>query len=87
MSMWLDRDLVLRRPLSAGLNELIRRRVLRSTTWGEWTDSEETERRGRFPSMSPPRSDGFPFSMRFGDREREGERFVEMVDTESESEK
>jgi hypothetical protein len=84
--MRLDRDLVLRRPLSAGLNELIRLRVLRSVLSGELSDAEDTERLARFRSPpSPPRSDDFSCSMRLGDRDRDrdGERLVEMVDTES----
>lgn len=65
--MRLDLDLVLRRPLSAGLKELIRLRVLRSVLFAEPSEPsevEDTERLARFLRPSPPRSIRFPSSMR-----------------------
>lgn len=89
--MRLDLDLLLRRPLASGLNELIRRLVFLSDVrfisreLSDLYESEDTERLLRFPSLSPSRSDAAPFcSIRLGDRDLEGDRFVEMVDTESE---
>jgi hypothetical protein len=61
--------------------------VLRSNLSGELSDADDTERLVRFFSPFPPRIDGFPSSMRLTDRERdrerEGERLLEMVETES----
>lgn len=69
----------LRRPRCSGLNELMRRLVLRSGPLRrestEARDSMDTERLLRFPRVS--------FLWRRGGGERERERFVEMVDTES----
>lgn len=71
------------RPRCSGLNSLTRLRVLRSRAlWWLWRDSTEdresmlTERLLRFPLASC-------FFWRRGGGERDGERFVEMVDTES----
>ena len=74
-----------RLPLCSGLMELIRRRVWRSAPSIECCDSDEMDLRRLLLVMSPPRSDAFPSSMRLGDRDRDGERFVDMVDMESES--
>jgi len=86
-SMRLDLDLVLRRPLSAGLNELMRLRVLRSPLSGERSDAEDIECLARFRTSSFARNDGCSSSMRLDDRDRDRdrtrERLVEMVDTES----
>jgi len=73
-----ERDLVLRRPRSPGLNELMRRRVLRSEPSGG-CESLDTERLLRLVSALS----SLCFRRRGGDRDREGERLVEMVDTES----
>ena len=71
----------LRRPRCFGLNELMRRLVLRSGPLRrestEARDSMDTERLLRFPRVS------FLWRRGGGERERERERFVEMVDTES----
>lgn len=83
MSMGLERDRDLLRPLCSGLMELNRRRVLRSNLSGEWLDPDETDLRPLLRSASPPRSDTLPSLTRLGDRERE--RFVDIVETESES--
>jgi len=73
-----ERDLVRRRPRSPGLKELMRRRVLRSECEGE-REWRITERRLRFVrALSSP-----CFLRRGGERDFEGERLVEMVDTES----
>lgn len=70
-----------RRPRCSGLNELLRRLVLRSRPLRrestEARDSIDTERLLRFPRVS------FFWRRGGGERERERERFVEMVDTES----
>ena len=64
----------------------MRRRVLRSVGSGE-RESRETERLVRLAmalSPSPPRSEApLRFSRRGGDRDLEGERLVDMVETES----
>jgi hypothetical protein len=71
----------LRRPRCSGLNELMRRLVLRSRPLrresAEARDSMDTERLLRFPRVS------FFWRRGGGERERERERFVEMIDTES----
>jgi hypothetical protein len=81
-----DRDLVLRLPRSPGLKELMRRRVLRLEPSGD-RESPEGDRRLRLVSAlssSPPRSESpLCFRRRGGDRDLDGERLVEMVDTES----
>jgi hypothetical protein len=79
-----ERDRVLRLPRSPGLNELMRRRVLRSVSSGE-RESFESERRLRLLSaLSPPRSEGpLCFLRGGGERDLDGERLVEMVETES----
>jgi hypothetical protein len=79
-----ERDRVLRLPRSPGLKELMRRRVLRSVSSGE-RESLEGERRLRLLSaLSPPRREGpLCFLCGGGDRDLDGERLVEMVDTES----
>lgn len=82
-SMRLDVDLVLRRPLSAGLKELIRLLVLRSALSGELTDAGDTERLARFSCPPLPRNGDLSCSIRLGDRDRDGERFVDMVEMES----
>jgi hypothetical protein len=83
----LDFDLVLRRPRSpGGLNELIRRRVfLSSTNSCDGREFIDTDRLLRLRSAlsSSPRDLCPSFFRRRGDRDREGERFVEMVETES----
>lgn len=68
------------RPRCSGLKELRRRRVLRlrSLVWREVVEdceSVDRERLVRFPCAS--------WAGRRGGGEREGERLVEMVDTES----
>lgn len=81
-----DRDLDLRRPRSPGLKELIRRRVLRSPLPSDERESVETDRRLRFPRAlpSPPPLDLDTLRLRGGgEGEQEGERLVDMVDTES----
>jgi hypothetical protein len=83
----LDFDLVLRRPRSpGGLKELIRRRVFLSSTdsCGE-RESMDTDRLLRLRSAlsSCPRDFCPSCFRRRGDRDREGERFVEIVETES----
>lgn len=86
----LDFDLVLRRPRSPGLKELMRRLVFLSAVSDtqDERDSMDTDRllRLRSPlSLSSPRCLGASRFRRGGDRERERERerFVEMVETES----
>jgi hypothetical protein len=66
------------RPRWSGLNELMRRRVLRPPLRCELCDSEEADR-PRFPSASPLRPGGI-CSFLAG----EGERSVDIVETESE---
>lgn len=80
----MERDRVRRRPRSPGLKELMRRRVLRSDPVGE-RESRETDRLRRLVSalLSPREDAPLCFRLRGGEREREGERLVEMVDTES----
>ena len=85
MRLDVDLDLVLRRPRSPGLKELMRRRVLRSASSDE-RESLETERFLRFVrALSSPSRTELPlcFRRRGGDRDLDGERLVEMVDTES----
>jgi hypothetical protein len=80
-----ERERVRRRPRSPGLKELMRRRVLRSTSSGERESRDADLRRRLVRALSsPPRCD-VPLGLRRrgGDRERDGERLVEMVDTES----
>lgn len=86
----LDFDLVLRRPRSPGLKELMRRLVFLSAVSDtqDERDSMDTDRLLRFrsplsSSSSSPRCLGASRFRRGGDRERERERFVEMVETES----
>lgn len=86
MSIGLERDRDLLRPLCSGLIELSLRRVLRSTLSSEWFDPDETDLRPRLRKASPPRNDALPSLMRLSERERERERFVDIVETESESE-
>lgn len=80
-----DLDLDLRRPRSPGLKELMRRRVFRSPCdFSDECESIETERLLRLPSaLSLRPRDLVASCFGAGDRDREGERFVEMVDTES----
>lgn len=82
-----DLDRVLLRPRSPGLNELIRRRMFLSPS-GDLAgdlDSAEAERRLRLPRALPSRSLCAVSFLLGGERERErdGDRFVEMVETES----
>lgn len=81
MSIGLERDRDLLRPLCSGLMELSLRRVLRSALSSEWVDSDETDLRPLLPSDSPPRSEAWPLSIRLGERDR----LVEIVEIESES--
>jgi hypothetical protein len=76
-----ERDRVRRLPRSPGLKELMRRRVLRSAP-DEERESLDTDLLLRFVSAlasSPP----WCFFRRGGERDRDGERLVEMVETES----
>ena len=84
----LDFDLVLRRPRSPGLKELMRRLVFLSAVSDtqDERDSMDTDRLLRLRSslsLSSLRCLGALRFRRGGDRERERERFVEMVETES----
>lgn len=76
----------LRLPRSSGLKELRRRLVLLFSLRerSDECDSIETERRARLPSALSlrPRDEGPSIRLRGGD-DLEGERFVEIVDTES----
>jgi hypothetical protein len=73
-----ERDLVLRRPRSPGLKELMRRRVLRSMASGDSEPTEGDRLRRLVSALS-----SLCFRRRGGDRDLDGERLVEMVDTES----
>jgi hypothetical protein len=85
----LDFDLVLRRPRSPGLKELMRRLVFLSATSDarDERESMDTDRllRLRSPLSSSARCLEPSCFRRGGDleRERERERFVDMVETES----
>jgi len=83
----LDFDLVLRRPRSPGLKELMRRLVFLSATSDarDERESMDTDRllRLRSPLSSSARCLGPSCFRRGGDRERERERVVDMVETES----
>lgn len=81
----LDLDLVLRRPRSSGLKELMRRRVFlsglsESRDERESLDTDRLLRLRRAPSSGARRRESRCFR-RGGERERE--RFVEMVEMES----
>jgi predicted secreted protein len=73
-----ERDRVRRRPRSPGLKELMRRRVLRA----EASDARESRDTERFLRLVSALSSAC-FLRRGGERDRDGERLVEMVDTES----
>lgn len=62
----------------------MRRRVLRLPLSRELAEAEDKDRRARFPRLSPAEDEGFALSIRLGSGERERERLVDMVDTESE---
>lgn len=83
----LDFDLALRRPRSSGLKELMRRRVFlfASAELYDEYESIDTDRLLRFrAALSLFLRDPCPSCFRRGgDRDRESERFVEMVETES----
>lgn len=80
-----DRDLVLLRPLSPGLKELIRRRVFLSPSCepSDEVDWIEAERFLRLPRALLSRVLRVSSFLCGGDLDREGERLVEMVETES----
>jgi len=85
-----ERDLLLRRPLCGGLNELIRRLVFLSTDrrisceLPERSEPDETDLLPRFPSFGVSCNAFLPFSLiAFGGGDLEGERFVDIVETES----
>jgi hypothetical protein len=73
-----ERERVLRLPRSPGLKELMRRRVLRSPASGDAESAEGDRLRRLVRALS-----SLCFRRRGGERDREGERLVEMVDTES----
>ena len=80
----LERDRVLRRPRGPGLKELIRRRVLRSKSSGEREPLDNDRLLLLVSALSSPDREARPCLRRLGgDSDREGERFVEIVDTES----
>ena len=83
----LDRDLVLRRPRSPGLKALTRRRVFLSTMSDSCDEREsmDTDRLSRLRTVlsSFARCLGPSCFLRGGERDRDGDRLVDMVDTES----
>lgn len=80
-----DLDLVLLRPRSPGLKELLRRRVMRSESTEE-CDSREADRLLRLIGAlwRPAREEPVSWvRRRGGEGDLEGERLVDIVDTES----